>query len=80
MWRGWFLRDERRFDQSTYSLTMTKSGKQKARQIGICLLCAALTWRYAAGLEGTEFSGGRITGPFWICSIVVVFFLSRRQW
>jgi hypothetical protein len=28
-----------------------------------CLACAFLVWNYAAGLEGTEFSGGRITGP-----------------
>jgi hypothetical protein len=27
------------------------------------LLCAILVWRYVAQLKGTEFSGGRITGP-----------------
>jgi hypothetical protein len=27
------------------------------------LICAGLVWNYAAGLEGKEFSGGRITGP-----------------
>jgi len=28
-----------------------------------CVLCAVLTWKYPTGLEGTEFSGGQITGP-----------------
>jgi hypothetical protein len=28
-----------------------------------CVTCATLVWSYAFGLEGTEFSGGRTTGP-----------------
>jgi len=35
---------------------------QKFFQCGICLLCAVITWRYSTGLEGTEFSGGWLTG------------------
>jgi hypothetical protein len=36
---------------------------QKLWLAAACVLCVALTWRYTTGLEGTEFSGGRITGP-----------------
>jgi hypothetical protein len=30
---------------------------------GVCLLCAIAGWMFSGGLEGSEFSGGRITGP-----------------
>jgi len=36
---------------------------QKLGQAASCLLCAAVIWKYAADLYGTEFSGGRVTGP-----------------
>ena len=36
---------------------------QKLGQAASCLLCAAVTWEYPADLYGTEFSGGRISGP-----------------
>ena len=61
--------------------------KQKFRQAGICLLCVALAWRYGAELEGTEFGGGRITGPlldlydvgllFFILALLLTFFYLR---
>src|SRR5215469_8885572 len=37
--------------------------KEKVWQAAGCLLCAAVAWRFTSDLEGTEFSGGRITGP-----------------
>ena len=38
---------------------------QKLLQAATCLLCAVVGWRspVTAGLAGTEFSGGRVTGP-----------------
>ena len=36
--------------------------RSKFFQAGICLVCATITWRYPIGLEGTEFSGGWLTG------------------
>jgi hypothetical protein len=42
---------------------MREGLKQKLLQTSACLLCALLAWRYGSELEGTEFSGGRITGP-----------------
>jgi hypothetical protein len=36
---------------------------QKSLQAAGSLLCAAIAWRFVLDLEGTEFSGGRITGP-----------------
>ena len=41
---------------------MKKDGKAKLKQATACLLCAALAWRYGSSLEGTEFSGGWLTG------------------
>jgi hypothetical protein len=38
-------------------------GRSRVWQAAICLLCAFLVWRYGSPLEGTEFSGGRISGP-----------------
>jgi hypothetical protein len=35
----------------------------RAWQAGSCLLCAVLALKYGAPFEGTEFAGGRITGP-----------------
>ncbi|HEV2687466.1 MAG TPA: hypothetical protein VGV35_02900, partial [Bryobacteraceae bacterium] len=66
---------------------MTKSGSRRMWLISSCLVCTALTWRYAAGLEGTEFSGGRISGPLldmfdgggvlFFAAAVVSFFYAR---
>jgi hypothetical protein len=28
-----------------------------------CLLCAAVAWKFQIDLDGSEFSGGRLTGP-----------------
>ena len=39
--------------------------KMKKPTLGLavlCLLCAILVWTYGSDLEGTEFSGGSITG------------------
>jgi formate hydrogenlyase subunit 3/multisubunit Na+/H+ antiporter MnhD subunit len=61
--------------------------KQKLWQAPGCLLCAAVALRFTSDLEGTEFSGGRITGPLlnmqnagallFILALIVTF-LSRR--
>src|ERR1700730_7122881 len=37
--------------------------KEKLGQAAICLLCIILVWNYRSDLEGTEFSGGWLTGP-----------------
>ena len=37
--------------------------KQQLRQAASCLLCVVVAQRNSLGLEGTEFSGGRVTGP-----------------
>jgi hypothetical protein len=42
---------------------MKKDFKQRFWQFATSLLCLALVWRYGSGLGGTEFSGGRLTGP-----------------
>jgi hypothetical protein len=42
---------------------MLRDRRFRILQSAACLLCAILVWRYVAPLEGTEFSGGRITGP-----------------
>jgi hypothetical protein len=52
-----------------------------------CLLCAILAWRYRSELEGTEFSGGRLTGPLLdmkdlgtlllILAVILTFFYRR---
>jgi hypothetical protein len=34
-----------------------------ASQAASCLLCFALAWRYESPIEGTEFTGGSVTGP-----------------
>lgn len=45
------------------SITIKRDLPQKSWQAAACLSCLALLWTYGSGLEGTEFSGGRITGP-----------------
>jgi len=37
--------------------------KDKLSLAVMCLMCVMLTWRFGSGLEGTEFSGGHVTGP-----------------
>ena len=32
-------------------------------QAAACLMCAVIVWRHGSSLGGTEFSGGRLTGP-----------------
>ena len=32
-------------------------------QAAICILCGIVVWNYGSGSEGTEFIGGRVTGP-----------------
>src|SRR4051812_29327377 len=41
---------------------MTKSRFHQFTQAVWCLVCAVVVWRYGYSLEGTEFSGGRLTG------------------
>lgn len=41
---------------------MKKNGNVKFTQAVACFVCSVLTWKYASSLEGTEFSGGRLTG------------------
>src|SRR5437899_1952881 len=45
------------------SARMTRDGKTKLTQAAACLVCAVVVWRYGSDLEGTEFSGGWLTGP-----------------
>src|SRR5713101_6278311 len=40
-----------------------KHNKQNLWRATMCLLCAVFTWSMFGPLEGTEFSGGSITGP-----------------
>lgn len=52
-----------------------------------CVSCAALTWKYPSGLDGTEFSEGRITGPMldmfdvgtllFVLALAAIFFFPR---
>lgn len=52
-----------------------------------CVTCATLVWSYDFGLKGTEFSGGRTTGPLlhlsdlglilFAAALVVTFFYLR---
>jgi hypothetical protein len=41
---------------------MGKDRSSAFQQAAVCLSCIAIVWRYASFLEGTEFSGGRVTG------------------
>jgi hypothetical protein len=42
--------------------TGMKLGKRRVWQAAICLLCVVVAQRNSLGLEGKEFSGGRVTG------------------
>jgi len=42
---------------------MKKNVRRNLTQAAACLICAIPAWRYSGFLEGTEFSGGRTTGP-----------------
>ena len=41
---------------------MTNNRFDRFMHAALCLACAITVWRYAYALEGTEFSGGRLTG------------------
>jgi hypothetical protein len=41
---------------------MKTIGRAALQQAAACLSCLAVVWRYGSSLEGTEFSGGGITG------------------
>lgn len=66
---------------------MNRDLTQKLAQAAACLLCAIMVWNYGIGLEGTEFSGGRVTGPLldlydigsilFILAVLITFFLRR---
>jgi hypothetical protein len=42
---------------------MTERRKQKLLQAAGCLLCAIPAWERQINLDGSEFSGGHVTGP-----------------
>ena len=44
-------------------MRITRDGAFQFAQAAICLICAVLIWSFTAPLDGTEFGGGRITGP-----------------
>jgi hypothetical protein len=60
---------------------------QQAYQAGSYLICVFLAWQITSGLEGTEFSGGWLTGPLlsmedtgtalFIVSVVLTFVFLR---
>ena len=50
--------------------------RREVLHIVACLVCAVLGWRFTATLEGTEFSGGWLTGPLLtIHGLSIVLFL-----
>lgn len=65
------------------------SGKRMLMQATGSVICLAFTWRLTYGLGGTEFSGGRITGPLlsmsdvaillFLVSTILVFWLPRTM-
>ena len=66
---------------------MKKPDIRQAYQAGSYLICVFLTWQITSGLEGTEFSGGWLTGPLlsmadtgtalFIVSVVLTFVVPR---
>ena len=66
---------------------MKKDEKAKLTQAAACLLSAVLVWRYGFDLEGSEFSGGWLTGPLlnmedvgsllFILALLLTFFYRR---
>lgn len=55
---------------------MTQDRGFQLGQAAVNLICAVLIWRYTFPLDGTEFSGGRVTGPLLDMSgISIVLFL-----
>jgi len=67
--------------------SLIKEKKQKLMQSLICFSCAIVAWRYPSGLEGTEFSGGWLTGRLLVmCAVgsllfvaaLILTFFSRR--
>lgn len=66
---------------------MKRDSKEKIGQFLAYLLCMTLVWRYGSALEGTEFSGGRLTGPLLdmkdigtlllILAVILTFFYRR---
>jgi hypothetical protein len=61
--------------------------KRKIVQVAVCLVCFVVVWTYGSGLGGTEFSGGRVTGPLldmedagtllFILALLLTFFFRR---
>jgi hypothetical protein len=41
---------------------MDAGGKTTLTQAGVCFVSGVMVWGYGTSLEGTEFSGGRLTG------------------
>jgi hypothetical protein len=69
------------------TVSVRKPDIQQVFQAGGCLLCVFLALRNTNGLEGTEFSGGWLTGPLlsmedigtllFILAVVLTFMLPR---
>lgn len=66
---------------------MRKSGRHQVSLAAGCLICVILALRNTKGLEGTEFSGGWLTGPLlsmadigtvlFVAAFIVAFLLPR---
>src|SRR4051812_12333797 len=66
---------------------MKRGRKPQLLQGVVCLLCAGVTCRYGFLIEGTEFSGGRVTGPLldmndvgsllFVLALLLTFFFRR---
>lgn len=66
---------------------MNEDLKQKLAPAAACLICAIMARNYGVGLAGTEFSGGRVTGPLldlydiglllFVLALLLTFFLRR---
>lgn len=57
---------------------MKKTGKSELWQAASFILCLALAWMQADRVDGSEFTGGRVTGPIFVLfeSGIVIFVLA----
>jgi hypothetical protein len=47
--------------------------RQKSWQAAVCLVCAAIAWQTGNPYQGTEFSGGTVTGPLLAIDYIGIF-------
>ena len=52
-----------KLESKTKFLRCMQERTHKAYLAASCLLCTAVSWRIGYDLDGTEFSGGSVTGP-----------------